>query len=57
MEELKGGERHDIFVTRSSMPPYPDYNYCDTEWKAIDMYSIDGFENIVAGEGFRWKGN
>ena len=36
---------------------YPDYNYCDTKWKSIDMYSIDGFENIVVGEGFRWKKN
>ncbi len=26
---------------------YPDYNYGDTKWKAIEMYSIDGFENIV----------
>ena len=26
---------------------YPDYNYCDTNWKSIDMYAIDGFENIV----------
>lgn len=26
---------------------YPDYNYCDTEWKAIDMYRLEGWENIV----------
>lgn len=26
---------------------YPDYNYCDTKWKAIDMYALDGWENIV----------
>ncbi len=26
---------------------YPDYNYCDTKWKAIDMYSLKKFENIV----------
>ncbi|HBA70159.1 MAG TPA: hypothetical protein DDY31_14065 [Lachnospiraceae bacterium] len=25
---------------------YPDYNYCDTKWKAIDMYALDGWENI-----------
>ncbi len=34
---------------------YPDYNYCDTKWKAIDMYSIDGFENIVVEEGESWE--
>lgn len=32
---------------------YPDYNYCDTKWKAIDMYSINGWENIVVKEGFQ----
>lgn len=26
---------------------YPDYNYCDTKWKSIDIYAIEGFENIV----------
>jgi hypothetical protein len=36
---------------------YPDYNYCDTKWKAIDIYSIDGFENIVVKEGFKWQLN
>lgn len=34
---------------------YPDYNYCDTKWKAIDMYAIDGWENIEVKEGFQWK--
>lgn len=34
---------------------YPDYNYCDTKWKAIDMYVLDGWENIVVKDGFRWK--
>jgi len=34
---------------------YPDYNYCDTKWKAIDMYSIKGFENIVYKDGYSWK--
>ncbi len=33
---------------------YPDYNYCDTKWKSIDMYAIDGFENLVVDKGFRW---
>ena len=36
---------------------YPDYNYCDTRWKAIDMYRIEGWENIVVGEEFEWKEN
>lgn len=31
---------------------YPDYYYCDTKWKAIDMYRINGWENIVVKEGF-----
>lgn len=34
---------------------FPDYNYCDTNWKAIDMYYIDGWENIVVKDGFKWK--
>lgn len=34
---------------------YPDYYYCDTKWKAVDMYRIEGYENIVVKEGFRWK--
>lgn len=34
---------------------YPDYNYCDTQWKAIDMYAIPDWENIEVGEGFLWE--
>ena len=34
---------------------YPDYNYCDTQWKAIDMYALDGWENIVVKDDFVWK--
>lgn len=26
---------------------YPDYNYSDTPWKAIDIYALAGWENIV----------
>ncbi len=26
---------------------FPDYNYGDTKWKSIDMYRLEGFENIV----------
>lgn len=36
---------------------YPDYNYCDTKWKAIDMYRLEGWENIVVKDGFRWEKN
>lgn len=36
---------------------YPDYNYSDTKWKAIDMYAIDGWENLVIGEDFVWNRN
>lgn len=36
---------------------YPDYNYCDTEWKAIDMYALEGWENIVVKDRFIWKMN
>lgn len=31
---------------------YPDYQYCNTEWKAIDMYSLEGWENIEVRDGF-----
>lgn len=34
---------------------YPDYYYSDTKWKAIDMYALEGWENIVVGENFKWK--
>ena len=34
---------------------FPDYNYCDTQWKAIDMYLMDGWENIVVKDGFQWE--
>ncbi len=34
---------------------YPDYNYCDTKWKAIDIYAIDTFENVVVKDDFVWK--
>ncbi len=36
---------------------YPDYCYCDTKWKAIDMYHIEGWENIVVGEEVSWTIN
>lgn len=26
---------------------YPDYNYSDTCWKAIDIYALEGWDNIV----------
>lgn len=31
---------------------YPDYNYSDTKWKAIDMYRLEGWENIVIKKDF-----
>ena len=31
--------------------------YCDTKWKAIDMYHIEGWENIVVGEEVSWTIN
>ncbi len=35
---------------------YPDYNYCDTQWKAIDIYWIDQFDyNILATEEIEWE--
>lgn len=35
---------------------FPDYNYSDTRWKAIDMYYIDQFDhNIVATEKIEWE--
>lgn len=34
---------------------FPDYCYCDTAWKAIDMYALEGWENIAVGDGFQWK--
>ncbi|MCI9180628.1 MAG: hypothetical protein HFG50_11600 [Lachnospiraceae bacterium] len=34
---------------------YPDYNYCDTRWKAVEIYWLEGWENMVAGEDFVWN--
>lgn len=35
---------------------YPDYNYCDTKWKSIEMYHIDQFEyNLSATEEIAWE--
>lgn len=34
---------------------YPDYYYSGTRWKAIDMYALEGWENIVVDEDFVWK--
>lgn len=33
---------------------YPDYNYCDTRWKAIDIYSIEGWNNKIVKDDFVW---
>ena len=35
---------------------YPDYNYCDTKWKSIEMYNIEQFEyNLLATEEIEWE--
>lgn len=36
---------------------YPDYNYCDTQWKAIDMYALEGWDNRVVKDDFIWRMN
>ena len=34
---------------------YPDYNYCDTKWKALEIYHIRQFDhNLVAEQGISW---
>ena len=42
--------------TKRKIALYPDYNYSDTKWKVIEMYSIDGFENIEVNNEFRIEG-
>ena len=35
---------------------YPDYNYSDTKWKAIDIYNIEQFDyNLLATEDIEWE--
>lgn len=34
-------------VNAKKVALYPDYHYSDTPWKAIDIYSLDGWKNIV----------
>lgn len=34
---------------------YPDYNYCDTQWKSIDIYALEGWDNRVVKDDFVWK--
>ncbi|MCR5508941.1 MAG: hypothetical protein K6F34_09665 [Lachnospiraceae bacterium] len=38
---------------------YPDYNYGDTKWKAIEMYALEGFDNIVVNDRreYQWISN
>lgn len=33
---------------------YPDYNYSDTKWKAIDVYALEGWGNIEIMEECDW---
>lgn len=28
---------------------YPDCNYCDTKWKAIEIYALDGMDTVLSG--------
>lgn len=34
---------------------YPDYYYSDTQWKAIDIYRLENWDNIVIKDGFVWE--
>ena len=34
---------------------YPDSFYSDTKWKMAEIYHLDGWNNIVIGEDFKWK--
>lgn len=34
---------------------YPEYNYSDTKWRAIDIYSLAGWKNIVVKDELQWK--
>ena len=35
---------------------YPDYNYCDTKWKSIEMYHIAQFDyNLLVTEVIEWE--
>ena len=43
-------------VNAKKVALYPDYYYSNTKWKAIDMYRLHDFENIVVGEDFTWQG-
>lgn len=34
---------------------YPDAFYSDTKWKMAEIYHLEGWNNIVIGEDFKWK--
>ena len=34
---------------------YPDYYYSDTKWKAVDMYWLEDWDNIVVKDDFTWE--
>ena len=44
-------------VNAEKIALYPDYNYCDTKWKAIDIYYLDGWDNRVVKDDFEWEIN
>ena len=33
---------------------FPNYHYSDTRWKAIDMYALPGFKNVVFDGSLAW---
>ena len=34
---------------------YPDYNFSSTKWKSIDIFKLDGFENVVVYNDDNWE--
>lgn len=34
---------------------FPDYYFSNTKWKSIDVFSIDGFENLEVKDDIDWK--
>ena len=34
---------------------YPDAFYSDTQWKMAEIYHLEGWDNVVIGDTFKWK--
>ncbi len=47
----------DVLLTASGKKTalYPDYYYSDTRWKAVDMYRLEEWDNIVVKDDFTWE--